>query len=92
MKKQLFILLVLFLQSILFSQTAPFTIELESVSIPGAPRVHSFAFAQSGGKWLLIGGRTNGLHGFNFGFSFQPKYQNRYAWVIDPVDKPGVVS
>ncbi len=68
--------------SILVSQ--PFTIEIEQVQMPNAPKLHSFAFAQSGGKWFFIGGRFNGLHGFSFGYSFQPKYQNRYAWVVDP--------
>jgi hypothetical protein len=66
----------------IFSQ--PFNISIEQVMMPNAPKLHSFAFAQSGGKWFFIGGRTNGLHGFTFGFSFQPKYQNRYAWVVDP--------
>lgn len=83
MKKLLLILLFVFLLPHIVS-SQPFSIEIEQVTMPNAPKLHSFAFAQSGGKWLFIGGRFNGLHGFSFGFSFQPKYQNRYAWVVDP--------
>ncbi|MCA9214583.1 MAG: hypothetical protein KDB27_16035 [Planctomycetales bacterium] len=51
------------------------------------PSVHSYAKAQWDGKWLLIGGRTNGLHAFTQnGFdNFPPAFQNRDVWVIDPV-------
>jgi len=83
MKKTYIAILLFFINSlVLFSQ--PFSVEIEQVLMPNAPKLHSFAFAQSGGKWFFIGGRFNGLHGFTFGFSFQPKYQNRYAWVVDP--------
>lgn len=83
MKKTYIAILLFFINSlVLFSQ--PFSVEIEQVLMPNAPKLHSFAFAQSGGKWFFIGGRFNGLHGFTFGLSFQPKYQNRYAWVVDP--------
>lgn len=37
------------------------------------------------GKWLLINGRTNGLHGFNDDSNnFPPQSQNRTLYVIDP--------
>ena len=64
--------------------SSPFTLETELVSMSNAPRIHSFAFAQSGGKWLFIGGRTNGLHGFSIGESFPPTYENKFIWVMDP--------
>ena len=71
---------------IIFGQASPFTLDVEQVSIPNAPKIHSFAFAQSNGKWLFIGGRINGLHGFiSNGLSFEPKYENKYVWVIDPI-------
>lgn len=81
----LFTIAFTFSVKLLLSQSSPFTLELEQTIIPNAPNIHSCAFAQSNGKWLFIGGRTNGLHGFSLGYSFQPKYQNRYAWVVDPV-------
>lgn len=86
MKNKILICLILSLSILqgIFAQSAPYTIEVEQVLMPNAPKLHSFAFAQSGGKWLFIGGRFNGLHGFSLGISFPPKYQNRYAWVVDP--------
>ena len=53
------------------------------------PTLHSFAKAQVDGKWLLIGGRTNGLHAFTQnGFeNFPPAFQNRHVWVVDPVNR-----
>jgi hypothetical protein len=62
----------------------PFTLEFEAVNIPSAPNVHSFVFAQSNGKWLIIGGRTNGLHGFTPATGFPSATQNKNAFVIDP--------
>ena len=62
----------------------PFTVEFEEVNIPGAPNVHSFVFAKSNGKWLIIGGRTNGLHGFTPITAFPVSYQNKRVYVIDP--------
>ena len=63
----------------------PYTIELEEVSMPGTPAIHSFAFAQSGGKWLFIGGRTNGLHGFTPATAFPKQFSNKNIFVVDPV-------
>jgi hypothetical protein len=39
------------------------------------------------GEWVLIGGRTNGLHNFtNKGIeNFPPAHQNDRIWVYDPV-------
>jgi hypothetical protein len=53
------------------------------------PTLHSFAAGQFEGKWVLISGRTNGLHRFETvgALNFQPEYQNREIWVIDPVAK-----
>ena len=63
----------------------PYTIEVEEVSMPGTPAIHSFAFAQSGGKWLFIGGRTNGLHGFTPATAFPKQFSNKNIFVVDPV-------
>jgi hypothetical protein len=75
---------VLFLCPKIYS-AVPFNIELEQISIPGAPSLHSFAFAQYNGKWLFIGGRTNGLHGFSNTLPAFPRaYANRNMFVVDP--------
>lgn len=63
----------------------PYTIDLEQIFIPNAPAIHSFAFAESNGRWLFIGGRTNGLHGFNAVNSFPKQFSNIYIYVVDPI-------
>jgi PEP-CTERM motif len=51
------------------------------------PTLHSFAAGSYNGQWVLLAGRTNGLHGFSqLGTeNFPPESQNRTVWVIDPV-------
>ena len=68
----------------------PYTVELQPLEQGGAsfPTLQSFSAGQTKrGEWVLIGGRTNGLHGFsNDGIqSFPPAQQNDRVWVYDPV-------
>lgn len=70
--------------TILIQAQDSYTVELEQINIPGAPLIHSFAFAQSDGRWLFIGGRTNGLHGFSGASSFPKQYSNINIYVVDP--------
>ncbi|HLG04075.1 MAG TPA: T9SS type A sorting domain-containing protein [Bacteroidia bacterium] len=65
------------------SSSLPFTIEIEPVIAGPLPGLHSFAFAQSGSKWLFVGGRTNGLHGFSTNDNFDVQYANNDIVVID---------
>jgi hypothetical protein len=66
----------------------PFRIEVRPVDTGAMslPTLHSFASAEVDGKWILFGGRTNGLHGFQQTGSanFPASSQNRDVWVIDP--------
>lgn len=66
-----------------FGQLPPFTVSIEPVTGANIPGIHSFAFAQSGDKWLIIGGRTNGLHGLNSNDGFPPEFKNDNAIVVD---------
>ncbi|HEY0031099.1 MAG TPA: T9SS type A sorting domain-containing protein [Bacteroidia bacterium] len=61
----------------------PFTVQIEAIIGTTVPGIHSYAFAQSGDKWLFIGGRTNGLHGLNSSGGFPPEYKNDAVIVID---------
>jgi len=66
---------------------APFTVSLKKATAQPAPALQSFAFGQSGGKWLLIGGRTNGFHRTSTQEStFPTKYSNEHIYVVDPVN------
>ncbi|CAN5573028.1 hypothetical protein BH10BAC1_BH10BAC1_16300 [soil metagenome] len=66
-----------------FGAMPPFTVQIEPVITTPLPAMHSFAFAQSGDKWLIIGGRTNGLHGLNSSGAFPYEYKNDVVTVID---------
>src|SRR5688572_19736853 len=43
----------------------PFQVDLVEAAFPGASALHSFAIGEADGKWLFIGGRTNGIHAFD---------------------------
>jgi hypothetical protein len=64
----------------------PFRIDGEEATFPAAPALHSFVLGQSDGKWLLLGGRTNGIHSFSPlpVNNFPPAMANHWAWVVDP--------
>lgn len=62
----------------------PFQVKITPANIPNAPALQSAVEAQWRGKWLFLGGRTNGLHGFGPGQDFPPEYQNKAIIVIDP--------
>jgi hypothetical protein len=68
-----------------------YQIELKQYDFGAAalPTLHSYAAAEYGGMWVLIAGRTNGLHGFEniSANNFPSEFQNREVWVIDPVNK-----
>ncbi len=63
----------------------PFQLQLTPVTVPDAPGLQSAASAQFNGKWLFIGGRTDGQHSFSFIYNnFPPQTQNTNIYVIDP--------
>lgn len=67
-----------------------YTISLETLQDRRAPfpTLQSFSAGMTrSGEWVLIGGRTNGLHNFtNKGIeNFPPAHQNDRIWVYDPV-------
>ncbi len=77
--------------------TLPFAIELQApFTFDKVPALHSYASAQAnvdGLKWLFVGGRIGGLHGFdaptpqNPANSFPRDAANDRAWVIDIANK-----
>lgn len=65
----------------------PYSIRVEQVSMPDFVGLQSAVTAQAGGKWLLFGGRTNGLHGFDpppDDDNFPRAFANRNIYVVDP--------
>lgn len=57
---------------------------IEDVSFDGLPGVQSFAAGQYDNKWLIIGGRTDGLHRRQPWASFWEQDNNKNIFVIDP--------
>jgi hypothetical protein len=68
------------------AQNLPYTLQIQAVNLPSVPAIQSAVYAQSGGLWLLFGGRTNGLHDFTPSgtANFPPEYQNNNIYVINP--------
>ena len=72
----------------IYAQTAfPYTLELVPVEISGLPGLHSYAWAQHEGKWLVLGGRKDGLHSRQPFNSFPGEENNTAIYVIDPEGK-----
>ena len=65
----------------------PFSIRLEPMEMTDMPALQSFAYANWQGKWLLIGGRKDGLHRRQPFAGFDEEGQNKYIYVVDPVTK-----
>ncbi len=60
-----------------------YTVNLEPVSIPGLPGLHSYAFGQHDGKWLIIGGRLDGMHARQPFNSFPQTQNSTDIYVVD---------
>jgi hypothetical protein len=69
--------------------TLPYEITLREISLAPAtvPTLHSAVAAVWQDQWVLLAGSTNGLHGMTGNNAFDPQYQNREVWVIDPVTR-----
>jgi len=70
-----------------FSQTIPFNIYIEPMNIPGLGGLQAFAFGQHNGKWLIVGGRLDGLHRRQPFAAFDIAGHNNQLIVIDPIAK-----
>jgi hypothetical protein len=60
-----------------------YSVELEAVDVPGLPGLHSYAFGQHDGKWLILGGRKDGMHARQPMFSFPQTQNNTDIFVVD---------
>jgi len=66
-------------------QTSPqYQLSIEETTIPGMPELQSFAWAQHQGRWLLIGGRKDGLHRRQPFAAFEPEGANARLFVVEP--------
>jgi hypothetical protein len=86
-KKISFIILALLSQFIAKSQTAPFNIHIEPMTIAGLNGLQAYAFGQHNGKILFIGGRLDGLHRRQPFASFDVAGNNNQLFVVDPISQ-----
>ncbi len=87
--KHLLLALTLGLIPTAFSQTPEeFVIEMEALQIPNTPGVHSYSFGiTSDEKWVILGGRIDGLHQRQPFAAFLEADNNKNVFVIDPVSE-----
>lgn len=81
--------LTLFLAILAFSkntvaQVAPFQIAIEPMNINGLGGLQAFAWGQADGKWLIVGGRLDGLHRRQPFAAFDVAGHNTQLIVVDP--------
>ena len=86
MKKSFFFILLFAVFGLqLHAQNAPFNIYLEPLDIPNLGGLQAYAFGQHNGKWLVLGGRLDGLHRRQPFATFDIAGHNNQILVIDPV-------
>lgn len=86
MKNILFILF-LFSNILGLTQEPPFQVYLEPLEIPEVGGLQVFAAGEHDGKWLILGGRLDGLHRRQPFVTFNEAGKNNQIIVIDPVNK-----
>ncbi len=85
MKKLLFIAALITAVTVTAQET--FNVEIEPLTITNAPGLHSFAYGKtSDNKWVLVGGRTDGLHQRQPFAAFGENDNNKEVFVIDPAN------
>lgn len=67
------------------AQLAPFNVYLQPVTVNGLGGLQAYAYVQHNGKWLIAGGRLDGLHRRQPFASFDVAGNNNRLIVVDPV-------
>lgn len=82
--KLLCTLLFLVFANTTFSQSNfDYQVQLNPINIPNFPGIHSYAFAQHESKWLIIGGRVDGIHARQPFNAFPASNNNTNIFVVD---------
>ena len=83
MKKFIFFLVLVLTQLIQGQNNFPYDVVLTPVAVSGLPGLHSYAFGQHNGKWLIIGGRKDGIHARQPFNAFPGSQNNTDIYVVD---------
>lgn len=89
-RKMLMILIVIFLAGACSTTDTAgdaLDISLQEIELPAAPALNGFAHATIGGRWLVLGGRHDGLHDHRPERSYPADSAANAIWLIDPVSK-----
>jgi hypothetical protein len=87
MKRIASLLLFYLFPFLISSQTLPFSIHLEPLLMNDISGLQAYAFGQYDGKWLVLGGRLDGLHKRQPFAAFNVEGNNNQIFVIDPILK-----
>lgn len=88
MKKIVLIALFVIAHTATIAQSRfPYDIQLTPITIAKLPGLHSYAFAQHEGKWLIVGGRKDGIHARQPFNSFPNEHNNTDIYVVDVATK-----
>ncbi len=71
------------IQTFTLAQDAPFQIAISPINIDGLGGLQSYAYGQKEGKWLIVGGRLDGLHRRQPFASFDAAGNNNQLIVVD---------
>jgi hypothetical protein len=85
MQRILSFVIGIFLSFHSIAQNSPFTVYIEPYTINGLGGLQSYAYGQANGKWLIVGGRLDGLHRRQANAAFDVAGNNNQIWVVDPV-------
>lgn len=86
MKKIFFWLFVCVYQFNIAQSTFPYNVVLTPITVTGLPGLHSYVFGQDNGKWLIIGGRKDGLHARQPFNAFPVMQNNTSIYVVDVIN------
>jgi len=65
-----------------------YVLEMEPMTITNTPGIHSFSWGiDDEGRWLIVGGRIDGLHQRQPFAAFLEADNNKFAFVIDPISQ-----
>jgi hypothetical protein len=60
-----------------------YEVKLNPVQVEGLPGLHSYVFGQHDGKWIIIGGRKDGIHARQPFNAFPENFNNSTIYVVD---------
>ncbi len=86
-KRSLTLLLLIIIESTSFAQTTPFSVAIVPMEIEELGGLQAFAWGQANGKWLIVGGRLDGLHRRQPWAAFDEVGHNTNLLVVDPLTK-----